>query len=119
MADPLVALSRPATRCSRVLFPAPEGPVMDTSVPASKVRSTSRIAGTGSPPSTYVREVRFNSTTGDIGFIDHAPLSRCRRTDRRMRPWLTTGRQVADRHSTRHGSRRHAPFGRWLYNLRH
>ena len=47
---PLVGRSSVPARCSRVLFPDPDGPSTATSSPAAMARLTPRSAGTGGAP---------------------------------------------------------------------
>ena len=62
--SPLVYWSRPPMMFSRVVFPQPEGPRMETNSLSRNCRLTPFRASTGWPPAGYSFTIFFNSSMG-------------------------------------------------------
>src|SRR5438552_10683816 len=67
--SPPVGASSPPRRCSSVLLPDPEAPMMASRSPAATARSTPSSTGTCSGPLRYVFRRPRHSSTGAVLFI--------------------------------------------------
>ena len=85
--------SRPASRCSRVDLPEPDGPTSATRMPAATAQSTSRTARTCGPPAPErPADARAAPRTCESGSGAAAVVELCRTAGSRLPPARRAGR---------------------------